>query len=32
MDTLREYNVATKNTADLGSIFLESDGSQIWFK
>ena len=32
MDILKEYNVATKNTADLGSIFLVSNGSQIWPK
>ncbi len=32
MDILKKYNVATKNTADVGSIFLESDGNQIRFK
>ncbi len=32
MDTLRAHNVATKNTADVGSIFSETDGKQIWFK
>lgn len=32
IDILRELNVETKNTADQGSIFLESNGSQIWSK
>ncbi len=32
MDTLRQYGVETKNTADVGSIFMESDGASIWFR
>jgi competence protein ComEC len=32
MDTLREYGVLTKNTADEGNIMLESNGKEIWFK
>ncbi len=32
MDTFKTHNVQTKNTADEGSIFLESDGISIWFK
>lgn len=32
METLKQYQVITKNTADLGSIFLFSDGDQMWFK
>ncbi len=32
MDTLRTYNVETKNTADVGSILVESDGRSLWFR
>lgn len=32
MTTLEQFGVSTKNTADVGSIFMESDGSRIWFK
>ena len=31
-DRLTSHGVAQKNTADLGSIFSESDGKNIWFK
>lgn len=29
---LTKHNIIQKNTADLGSIFLESDGSSFWFR
>jgi competence protein ComEC len=32
METLSTHEVITKNTADEGSIFLESDGNQIWLR
>lgn len=32
LDTLRTYGVETKNTADVGSVLVESDGDKIWFK
>jgi competence protein ComEC len=32
IDTLESFGVEMKNTADVGSIFLESDGRTIWFK
>jgi competence protein ComEC len=32
METFRAHGVETKNTADVGSIFVESDGQKIWFK
>jgi competence protein ComEC len=32
LDTLRTYGVETKNTADVGSIMLSSNGKEIWFK
>ena len=32
LDILREHNVLIKNTADVGSIIMESDGKTIWFK
>ncbi len=32
LDTFAKYSVQTKNTADEGSIFLESDGALIWIR
>jgi competence protein ComEC len=32
LDTLASYGVETKNTADVGSISLESDGRSIWLR
>jgi competence protein ComEC len=32
MDTFRAHNVETKNTADVGSIFMESDGVSLWIR
>jgi competence protein ComEC len=32
MDALRALNVSTKNTADLGSILVESDGHSVWLR
>jgi competence protein ComEC len=32
MDTLRSHMVETKNTADVGSILMRSNGKEIWFE
>jgi competence protein ComEC len=32
METLSLYNVDTMNTADVGTIILESNGRELWFK
>lgn len=32
LDTLRRHNVLTKNTADDGSILVESDGASVWVR
>lgn len=32
MELLSLYNVEPRNTADLGTIMIESDGNEFWFK
>lgn len=32
IDRLAEFAVTTKNTADVGSVFMVSDGNEIWFR
>jgi competence protein ComEC len=32
VEIMKQYGVTTKNTASVGSIFMQSDGDTVWFK